>query len=189
VGGSSVSDPPVVPWLLLVAHPAATIFHGLNMVLFGCCSAFTFCWFGLVVADAFVICPVTVDALSIISSLSLLVCVGGFVDCVPCEAFGIGAVVLVGFVNGGGFVTVIGDLCYNGIVSTSSWVVFACFLAVLAWAFFIPVIVPFSADDLGLKYVSIVAVVGESTAFGFIMVLLLLQGFGHRLYSFFYSKV
>jgi len=113
-----VNDPTVVPWLLLVARPAATVFHGLNMVLFGCCFAFTFCWVGFVVTDTFVICLVTVDALSIISSLSPSVCVMVFVACMPCEAFCIGAVMLVVFVDGGGFVIVIGDLCCNGVVST-----------------------------------------------------------------------
>jgi len=68
-------------------------------------------------------------------------------------------------------------------------VVFACFPAVLAQAFFIPVIVPFSVANLGLKYVSIVTVVGESATFSFIMVSATAMGVGHRSYSFSYSKI
>jgi len=78
--------------------------------------------------------------------------------------------VLLGFIDGGVFTAVVGDLCHNGVMSVGFWVVSACFLAVLVRTFLVPVMVPLSVVILGLKYVSIVAVVGESAAFGFIIV-------------------
>jgi len=45
----------------------------------------------------------------------------------------------------------IGDLCHNGIRSVGVWVVFVCFLAILACSFLLPVVVPMSVGILGAK--------------------------------------
>jgi len=55
-------------------------------------------------------------------------------------------------------------------MSVGSWVVFVCFPAILAQAFFVPRVVPVSGGILGLKNVAIDGVAEESAVFGFIMV-------------------
>ncbi len=128
-----------------------------------------------------------VDSLSIISSSSW------FVEVLStCTTFGvcfIGGVVVVSVFTIGVFLAVVRDWCRNGLMSVGFGVVFVCCPAVLAHAFFIPVVLPVSVGVLVLKYVSLVSVVGELATFGFIMVAAAAMGASHRSYSFSYSEV
>jgi len=85
-------------------------------------------------SNAFIICHVAVDALSVISSS-----LSWAVDILSaCTVFGVcfvGGVIVVAFDIAWLFSVVVGDLCHSGIVAVGSWVIFACFLAILACAF------------------------------------------------------
>jgi len=111
---------------------------------------------------------------------------------VTCTTFGAGFIrgfMLLSFIAVGVFSAVVGDLCCNGIVSIGFWVVFACFPAILACDFLVPVVVPFLVVVLWLKYAQWSLLLGNWPLSASSWSPLLLLGVSHRPYSFSYSKV